>query len=556
VRRGQLTFEDLGTPLAEAEMVVLDLETTGTDPARDTITEIGAVKVCGGEVLGEFRTFVDPKRPIPAYIASLTGITDATVSGAPDIEAVLPTFLDFAHDAVLVAHNARFDIGFLRAEAARIAVPWPGNTVVDTLKLARSVYGKDEVRDHRLGTLAAHVGTSVRPDHRALSDARATVDLLHAMIERLDARGVRTVEDLTSQHRKVTPAQQRARHLADTVPSAPGVYQFLDEHGAVLYVGTSRNLRSRVRTYFTAAEKRRKVLDILPRLREIRCIVCRTPLEAQVRELRTIAAEQPPANRHGLRPEKAHWLRLGTGTEGLRGARIAREETGGSAHIGPLASHHDLGALRALLADAALGRRSALENTGAHEGGRIESSPHRSIRSMMLEDPSPLAEHVAGRLRVLSDAGRYEDAARLRGIAETFLAAARRARDLRALASCPVLVAARPLREGRQGTALTGTWEIVAIRSGRFAGSAIAPPRADPRPVARALLLTSQGEADRGAPLCQGYHQEAELLLRWLEGEGMRVVLTEGTWSVPATARFDTAVLTEAYGRTTPAAGD
>jgi DNA polymerase-3 subunit epsilon len=90
----------------------------------------------------------------------------------------------------------------------------------------------------------------------------------------------------------------------------------------------------------------------------------------------------------------------------------------------------------------------------------------------------------------------------------------------------------------------------------RFAGTAIAPPGADPLAVARALLLTSQGEADRGAPLCQGYHQEAELLLRWLEGEGMRVVLTEGTWSVPATARFDTAVLTEAYGRTTPAAGD
>ena len=113
--RRQLSFDDLGTPLAEATLVVVDLETTGTDPTTDAITEIGAVKVRGGEVLGEFRTFVDPERPIPAYIASLTGITDASVAGAPPIRTVLPMFLDFVGDAALVAHNARFDYGFLKA---------------------------------------------------------------------------------------------------------------------------------------------------------------------------------------------------------------------------------------------------------------------------------------------------------------------------------------------------------------------------------------------------------------------------------------------------------
>src|SRR5699024_10638278 len=82
-------------------------ETTGTDPGADAITEIGAVKVRGGEVLGEFRTFVDPQRPIPAYIASLTGITDAAVTGAPPIQSVLPTFLDFVGGAALVAPTAR-----------------------------------------------------------------------------------------------------------------------------------------------------------------------------------------------------------------------------------------------------------------------------------------------------------------------------------------------------------------------------------------------------------------------------------------------------------------
>src|SRR5699024_8912522 len=110
--RRQLSFDDLGTPLAEATLAVVDLETTGTDPAADAITEIGAVKVRGGEVLGEFRTFVDPERPIPAFVAALTGITDAAVAQAPSIRTVLPMFLDFVGDAALVAHNARFDVGF------------------------------------------------------------------------------------------------------------------------------------------------------------------------------------------------------------------------------------------------------------------------------------------------------------------------------------------------------------------------------------------------------------------------------------------------------------
>src|SRR5690625_2128092 len=175
--RRQLSFEDLGTPLIETTLVVVDLETTGTDPGADAMTEIGAVKVRGGEVLGEFRTFVDPERPIPAYIASLTGITDAAVAGAPPIQSVLPTFLDFVGDAALVAHNARFDISFLSAHAARCQVTWPRPQVLDTLALARTVFRRDEVRDHKLSTLAAHVGATISPDHRALTDARATVDV-------------------------------------------------------------------------------------------------------------------------------------------------------------------------------------------------------------------------------------------------------------------------------------------------------------------------------------------------------------------------------------------
>ncbi|ATG52249.1 DNA polymerase III subunit epsilon [Brachybacterium vulturis] len=547
--RRQLSFDDLGTPLAEATLVVVDLETTGTDPAADAITEIGAVKIRGGEVLGEFRTFVDPERPIPAYIASLTGITDASVAGAPSIRTVLPMFLDFVGEAALVAHNARFDIGFLSAQAAACEISWPRPRVLDTLALARTVFRRDEVRDHKLSTLARHVGASITPDHRALSDARATVDVLHAIIERLGAAGASTLEDLGTAHRRATPTQLRKKHLAAGVPPVPGVYQFLDAQGAVLYVGTSRNLRSRVRTYFTAAETRRTVLDILPRVESIRVIECATPTEAGIRELRIIGREKPAANRRGLNPQKAHWLRLGPGGQGLRAARLAKAETDGSAQLGPLTSRHEVEPLRALLTDAILGRGAAFETSSHRE---VTADGHRArLRRAILEDPTEVLDHVATRLRSHVEAGRYEDAEKLRRLAHTYLTAARRACRLRALAEVPLLIAARPSTEaviGGRG------WELLAVRHGRFSGTTLVAAGKDPLPFARSLEMTGAGEADLAAPLCQGYHQEAEILLSWLEGEGVRTVLVDGSWQVPARARFDQDHLARRFARTGSAA--
>ncbi len=115
----QATFDELGEPLREVTFVVVDLETTGGSSATCEITEIGAVKVRGGEVLGEFQTLVNPCGGIPPFIAVLTGITDAMVAGAPRLDQVLPAFLEFSRGAVLVAHNAPFDLGFLRAGCER-----------------------------------------------------------------------------------------------------------------------------------------------------------------------------------------------------------------------------------------------------------------------------------------------------------------------------------------------------------------------------------------------------------------------------------------------------
>ncbi|HOF63239.1 MAG TPA: exonuclease domain-containing protein, partial [Dermatophilaceae bacterium] len=212
---GQGLFEDLGTPLHEVTFVVVDLETTGGSPHESAITEVGAVKLRGGDVIGEFSTLVNPGAPIPPFIQVLTGISSAMVATAPRIETVLPAFLEFARGAVLVAHNAGFDIGFLKAAAASIGAPWPRPTVLDTVTLARQTLTRDEAPNCKLSTLAALFRTQTQPDHRALHDARATAEVLHALIERVGNLGVHSLEELASYTSRVTETQRRKRHLAD-----------------------------------------------------------------------------------------------------------------------------------------------------------------------------------------------------------------------------------------------------------------------------------------------------------------------------------------------------
>ena len=279
----QLSITDLGTRLRDATFVVVDLETTGGRPTDAGITEFGAVKVQGGQVIGEFATLVNPGMPIPAFIAALTGITNSLVATAPRLAAVLPTFLEFARGSVLVAHNAPYDIGFLKGACAKLDHEWPGNHVVDTARLARITLQRDEVANCKLSTLAAYFRTEISPTHRAFDDARATADVLHRLLERVGDHGVETLEDLAAFTARVSPIQRTKRHLAAGLPDAPGVYIFRDPQGAALYVGTSKNIRKRVRTYFTASETRRRMTQMITIATSVDPIVCATVLEARIR---------------------------------------------------------------------------------------------------------------------------------------------------------------------------------------------------------------------------------------------------------------------------------
>jgi DNA polymerase III epsilon subunit family exonuclease len=196
----QATLKELGRPLDQTTFVVLDLETSGGAPHLGAqITEIGAVKVRGGEVLGKFQTFVNPGTPIPTFITALTGITDQMVSSSPRIAEVFPILLEFLGsetETVFVAHNAPFDLSFLKTAAIASEYSWPKFTVIDTAKLARRILTRDEVVNCKLGTLAEFFETEVSPNHRALDDALATVDVLHALIGRVGTLGITTLEEL------------------------------------------------------------------------------------------------------------------------------------------------------------------------------------------------------------------------------------------------------------------------------------------------------------------------------------------------------------------------
>ena len=186
--------------LSHTTFVVIDLETSGASPHRGAgITEIGAVKVCGGIVIEEFESFVNPLMPIPEFITHLTGITDDMVQDAPVIGEIFPSLIKFLgpeDENILVAHNAPFDLSFLKASAIALDFLWPSYRVMDTVRFSRKVVSKEEVGDYKLGTLAEFFGAKTSPSHRALDDARATVDVLHAVLERFGDRGITTLEDL------------------------------------------------------------------------------------------------------------------------------------------------------------------------------------------------------------------------------------------------------------------------------------------------------------------------------------------------------------------------
>jgi DNA polymerase III subunit epsilon len=538
----QLTFDDLGPGLNQVTFVVVDLETDGGSPEGAGITEIGAVKVRGGEVVGQFQTLVHLGRPLPPFIRALTGITDDMLLGAPPLSAALPAFLEFAQGAVLVAHNAPYDVSFLKGACARLDMPWPDPPTVDTARLARHVLTRDEVPNCKLGTLARHFRTQVIPNHRALADAQATVDVLHGLMERVGNLGVHTLTELQGYSNRVPDARRRKRGLADGLPDGPGVYVFEDSQGAALYVGTSRSIRRRVLSYFTAAEQRRRMTEMVALATKVVAVPCATPLEAQVRELRTIAARAPRYNRRSTRPQNAVWLKL-TVERFPRVSVVGKvrdDVERGARYIGPFASRRTAEAAAEALAEA-LPLRTCSQSLSSRPKasacvladlgrcpapciGAVTPDEYAAIveraQVALRSDPAEVVEALTARMDVLAEQERYEEAASWRDRLSALLRGVDTATTSDVLGQTHQIVAARPTDD--RG------WEVHVIRHGRLAAAGVIPSGVDPTGPLAAILSGAQEVGVPIRPTSAALPEETQMLARWLFSPGVRLVNHDG----------------------------
>jgi DNA polymerase III subunit epsilon len=546
----QRSFDELGRPLRDLTFCVVDLETTGgSAEGGSMITEIGAVKVRGGEVLGEFQTLVNPHTQIPPFIAVLTGITNSMVGEAPPIESVLPTFLEFAAGCVIVAHNAPFDVGFLQWFAARQGLPWPAFDVLDTARIARRVITRDDAPNCKLSSLARAFHARTTPNHRALSDARATVDVLHGLMERLGGLGVHTLEELSTFSAKVSIEQRRKRHLAEGLPHAPGVYLFRDDRDRVLYVGTSRDLRTRVRSYFTASETRSRIGEMVGIASSVTGIECATPLEAEVRELRLIAEHKPRYNKRSRFPEKAHYLKL-TREAWPRLSLVRRVLDDGADYVGPFSTKRSAEKSLAAVYDTfpvrqcsqRLGRLPTGSPCVLAEMGRclspcdgsVDEATYaavvRQLRDNLLQRPDDVVELISRRMATLAADERFEEAGVHRDRLAAFVRAVARTQRLSALTRIPQLVAARREDDPRGGRS---RWAVHVVRHGRLAAAGVIPPGGDAHGYVAGLVASAETVAGGPGPVPAATAEETERILRWLEAPGLRLVEVEGEWTCP-----------------------
>lgn len=550
-------------PLRETTFVVVDLETTGgratgnkaTSP--DAITEIGAVKVRGGRVLGEFATLVDPQRSIPPQIVRLTGITTAMVCDAPAIDAVLPMFLEFAGDSVLVAHNAGFDIGFLRAAAERCHLRWPRPRVLCTVKLARRVLSREEAPSVRLADLSRLFAVATQPTHRALDDARATVEVLHALIERVGNQGIDTFTDLQGYLPGVTPAQRRKRVLAEGLPHRPGVYLFRGPSGEVLYIGTSVDLRRRVSQYFNGADPRTRMKEMVGLAERVDHVVCAHGLEAGVRELRLLAAHAPPYNRRSRFPHRWWWVVLTD--EAFPRFSVVRNPQRTGSHdtvAGPFRSRADAAGTAALIArftgvrtctkrlgksavhGPACPEREVSPCPGARNvtAAQYAQAPRRAAALIDGTDNAAVAAAVE-QVGLLAGNCRYESAARLRDQIATAVEMIWRGQQLQSLAALPEIIAAKPGGTGDLNTA--GGYQLAVIRYGQLAAAGAAPAGVPPMPVVDAIRAGAQTILPTPGPLAGALVEETALIARWLTAPGVRIVgvtgagVSDAGWASP-----------------------
>ena len=511
----QPSLDAVGTPASGGHWVVVDLETTGLGAGAE-ITEIGAVLVRDGAVVDEFSSLVKPSRPIPPFITSLTGITPAMVADVDPIAAVLERFMEWSglgteDSPVLVAHNASFDVGFLRRAARACSRPWPRVRVVDTLALARLALPRPLVRNHKLGTVASYFGTATVPEHRALGDARATAEILLGFIDLLAGAGATDVEDLIALTDQAPARRPTTPDFVADLPASPGVYHFIDTAGDTLYVGSASSLRSRVGSYYTKGEKRPKVQRIVSLAAGVRPYPTASILEARIRELRDIKALAPPYNSASRRQGSQHWVIAEAGRPRVVSS-VTLDDLPRA--LGPFGT-----------------RAHALRASGAIERVVAQSdsdSAHAILNEAVAASSLTVPHALTALMEKLSTQGLFEAAASVRDELAAYMAGVERS-TMRPILAAPRIVWGTRRDGGEAG------WILHVASHGRLLSSVVVPPRSDASPWIDVLTSTDPIETGGMAASVASW-AETSLLCSELSREGTRLVEWNGPlpWSQSA----------------------
>ncbi len=321
-------------------LAIVDLETTGADPSRDRITEIAILLTEGDQLLGQWSTLVNPGIPIPARIQALIGITDAMVADAPAFAEIADTVWTKLSGAVFVAHNARFDYGFLRAAFEAERKPWDA-PVMCSVKFSRAL--DPEHSRHGLDAIIARGGYTIDARHRALDDAMIVWRFLQDALTRADDARLQKAWDKAYATGTVP---RLPRGELEALPDSPGAYVFRGATGQILQIGRARDLRSQVLGLFTATRTDAKSKRLAASVHDVETWPCAGELGAQLQELALLrrlkepqptqalgwrwlkdAAELPLLRLEDLHAsDPAEWHNLFGNFRGEREARAALQE--------------------------------------------------------------------------------------------------------------------------------------------------------------------------------------------------------------------------------------
>ncbi|MCS6989616.1 MAG: DEDD exonuclease domain-containing protein [Chloroherpetonaceae bacterium] len=426
--------------ILDATFTVIDVETTGGANPANRVIEVSALKTRRGDIIGELTTLLNPEIPISYFITQYTGITNEMARHAPKAKEILPALLELIGESVFVAHNAAFDFAFVNFELERNGFEPLRNRSLCTVRLARRLLPKRLKKN--LGDLAAYFGIEISARHRARGDSEATLGVLYKLIEIAEEKHrVEHLDELLSlQYKPMRVFKREPKHvrlLRETtlpnLPAKPGVYFFYSERGELLYVGKSKNLKSRVSSYFADAERKAdKVKELTMTLRRIEWQVTGSELEALLLESKLIKRHKPRYNALLKRYKSYPFLRLTN--HAFPRLEIAMEiENDGAEYFGPFQSLET-----ARLAFAMLNRSFSLRECSDDEfekgracayldlrrclapcepwrvaNGEYEAELHR-VRKFLSGEDAEIIERLSARMKALACDMRFEEAAELR----------------------------------------------------------------------------------------------------------------------------------------------